>query len=44
MGDGGLDGVEGAEGVDIYDGLEGVRAHGVEGSDEVASGAGTVPC
>jgi len=38
--DGGLEGVEGADGVDVDDGLEGVGAQARDGGDEVACGAG----
>lgn len=38
----GLDGVEGAQDVDLDDGLEGVGGHGLYGDDEVARRAGAV--
>jgi hypothetical protein len=42
VGDGGLDGVEGAEDVDVDDALEGVGAQAVDGGDEVSCCAGAV--
>ena len=44
VGDGGLDGVEGAEDVNVDDGLEGVGGHVLQGGDEVARGAGAECC
>lgn len=42
MRDGGFDGVEGAEGVDVDYGFEGVGAEAGDGGDEVACCAGAV--
>lgn len=42
VGHGGLDGVEGAEDIDVHDGLESIGAHGFHGDKEVACCSGTI--